>query len=46
MPPDMQVPFSFQIFELFKIQDGKIMRIEALVNPAPYGMSGGWSPGR
>ncbi len=42
VPPDMQVPFSFEIAELFKIQDGKIMRIEALVIPAPYGMTSGW----
>ncbi len=40
--PGMQVPFSFEIAELFKIQDGKIMRIEALVIPAPYGMTSGW----
>jgi len=43
VPPDMQVPFTFQIGELFKIQDGKIMRIEALVIPAPYGMKSGWA---
>ncbi len=46
VPPDMQVPFSFEIAELFKIQDGKIMRIEALVIPAPYGMTSGWPRGR
>jgi hypothetical protein len=45
VPPDMQVPFTFEIAELFKIQDGRIMRIEALVVPAPYGMSGGWALG-
>ena len=44
VPPDMQVPFTFEIGELFKIQDGRIMRIEALVIPAPYGMDSGWSP--
>ena len=43
VPPDMTVPFTFQIGELFKIQDGRIMRIEALVNPAPYGMDSGWA---
>ena len=42
VPPDMQVPFTFEIGELFKISDGKIMRIEALVIPAPYGMKSGW----
>ena len=42
VPPDMTVPYGFQIGELFKIQDGKIMRIEALVIPEPYGMKSGW----
>jgi hypothetical protein len=35
-------PYSFFIAELFKIVDGKINRIEALVTPVPYGMSTGW----
>ena len=35
-------PFSFQICELFKIRDGKILQIEALVAPVPYGMLTGW----
>ncbi|HKV05063.1 MAG TPA: hypothetical protein VJO53_08160 [Candidatus Acidoferrales bacterium] len=35
-------PWTWEIAELFKIQDGKIMRVEALVNPAPYGMKSGW----
>jgi len=35
-------PWTWEIAELFKIQDGKIMRIEALVNTAPYGMKSGW----
>jgi len=35
-------PWTWEIAEMFKIQDGKIMRIEALVNPAPYGMKAGW----
>jgi hypothetical protein len=42
VPADMQVPFTFQIAELFKIQDGKIRSIEALVIPAPHGMRAGW----
>lgn len=42
VPPNMQVPYTFQIGELFKISDGKIMRIEAVVIPAPYGMKSGW----
>ena len=35
-------PFSFLIGELFKIKDGKIHRIEALVLNVPYGMPSGW----
>jgi hypothetical protein len=35
-------PWTWQIAELFKIQGGKIMRIEALVNTGPYGMKSGW----
>ena len=35
-------PFSFQIGELFKIQDGRIKHIEALVFPVPYKMPTGW----
>ncbi|HXQ26860.1 MAG TPA: hypothetical protein VN822_10665 [Candidatus Acidoferrales bacterium] len=35
-------PWTWEIAELFKIQNGKIMRIEALVNTAPYGMKSGW----
>ena len=42
-PPNMQVPYAFQIGELFKIQDGRIVRIEALVLPVPFGMDPGWS---
>lgn len=42
VPPDMTVPFTFEIGELFKIRNGKILRIEALVIPAPYGMASGW----
>ncbi len=35
-------PWTWEIAELFKIQNGKIMRIEAIVNTAPYGMKSGW----
>lgn len=42
VPPNMQVPYTFEIGELFKISDGRIMRIEALVIPAPYRMKSGW----
>lgn len=35
-------PWTWEFAELFKIQDGKIMRIEAIVNSCPYGMKSGW----
>jgi hypothetical protein len=40
--PPFDQPFTFEIGELFKIVDGKINRIEALVFPVPYGMPLGW----
>ncbi|HUN25052.1 MAG TPA: hypothetical protein VMU67_02010 [Steroidobacteraceae bacterium] len=36
-------PWTWEIAELFKIRDGKIHRIEALLQRAPYGMRSGWS---
>jgi len=36
--PPFDQPYSFFIAELFKVVDGKINRIEALVTPVPYGM--------
>ena len=41
--PPFDQPFSFFIAEPFKIVDGKINRIEALVTPVPYGMPTGWA---
>ena len=35
-------PFSFLIFETFKIVDGKIRQIEATVFSVPYRMNPGW----
>jgi len=39
--PPFDQPYSFFIAELFKIVDGKINRIEALVTPVPC-MCTGW----
>jgi hypothetical protein len=36
-------PWTWQIGELFKVKDGKIQQIEALVMHAPYGMPDIWS---
>jgi hypothetical protein len=36
-------PWTWQIAELFKIEEGKIRRIEAILQRCPYGMNSGWS---
>jgi hypothetical protein len=35
-------PWTWEIGEMFKIQDGKIMRVEAVVDTGLYGMKSGW----
>jgi hypothetical protein len=35
-------PWTWEIAELFKVQNGKIMRVEAIVDSCPYGMKSGW----
>ncbi len=42
LPPPYDTPFTWMIGELFKIVDGKIHRIEAVLVPVPYGMPSGW----
>ena len=42
VPPPFDAPYAFEIFELFKIQDGRIMRVEAILNTVPYGSRSGW----
>jgi hypothetical protein len=36
-------PWSWQIAELFKVQNNQITRIEAILARSPYGMNSGWS---
>jgi hypothetical protein len=36
-------PWTWQLAELFKVQDGKIHKIEAILQRSPYGMNSGWS---
>ena len=36
-------PWTWEIAELFKIEHGKIHKIEALLQRSPYGMNSGWS---
>jgi hypothetical protein len=40
--PTFRQPFSFIIGEIFKIKDGKIRQIEAVLMAVPYGMESGW----
>ena len=42
VPPPFDAPFAFGLFELFKIRDGKIMRVEAVLNTVAYGSKSGW----
>ena len=36
-------PWTWEIAELFKVQGGRIHKIEALLQRSPYGMNSGWS---
>ena len=36
-------PWTWEIAELFKVEGGKIHKIEALLQRSPYGMNSGWS---
>ena len=36
-------PWTWQLAEMFRIEKGKIRRIEAILERAPYGMGSGWS---
>jgi hypothetical protein len=40
----LNINWTWQIAELFKIEKGKISRIEAIFHRCPYGMDSGWSP--
>jgi hypothetical protein len=40
--PMFRQPFSFYIAEVFKIVDGKIRQIEAVLTTVPYQMESGW----
>ncbi|NLA75241.1 MAG: hypothetical protein GX846_07215 [Deltaproteobacteria bacterium] len=37
------IHWTWQLAELFKIENGQIRRIEAIFHRAPYGMNSGWS---
>lgn len=40
--PTFRQPFSFYIAEVFKIEDGQIRQIEAVLATVPYQMESGW----
>jgi len=42
VPAMFRQPFSFYIAEIFKVVDGKIRQIEAVLTTAPYQMESGW----
>ncbi len=40
--PPFDTPYTFLIAELFKIRDGRIAQVEAVLLPTPYAMPSGW----
>ncbi len=42
VPASFRQPFSFEIAEIFKIMNGKIRQIEAVLTTVPFGMESGW----
>lgn len=38
-----RINWTWQLAELFKIENGQIRRIEAIFHRAPFGMGSGWS---
>jgi len=42
VPAMFRHPFTFEVAELFRIENGRIRQIEGIVFEAPYGMSTGW----
>lgn len=42
VPPPFDAPYTFLIAELFKIRDGRIAQVEAVLLPTPYAMPSGW----
>ncbi|HLF12992.1 MAG TPA: hypothetical protein VJA26_17460 [Gammaproteobacteria bacterium] len=42
LPMTSTGPYSVMLAQLYKVQDGKIVHIEAVSRPVPYGMRAGW----
>jgi hypothetical protein len=36
-------PWTWEIAEMFKVENGKLRQIEAILQRSPYGMTSGWS---
>jgi hypothetical protein len=36
-------PWTWELAEMFKVENGKLRQIEAVLDRAPYGMTSGWS---
>jgi hypothetical protein len=36
-------PWTWELAEMFKVENGKLRQIEAVMDRAPYGMTSGWS---
>ncbi|HKV04247.1 MAG TPA: hypothetical protein VJO53_03950 [Candidatus Acidoferrales bacterium] len=43
-PSTLRHPLTFEIGELFKIENGKIHAIQAALTQEPYGITSGWRP--
>jgi hypothetical protein len=43
IPIGVKRPWTWEIAEIFKIENGLIRQIEALYQETPYGMGSGWS---
>ena len=43
IPIGVTRPWTWEIAELFKVENGLLRQIEAVVREAPYGMNSGWS---
>ncbi len=44
-PATLRHPFTWEIGELFKVENGKIRQIQAVLTEEPYGIRSGWGPG-
>jgi hypothetical protein len=43
VPNGLQAPFTWEIAEAFRIEQGKIKVVEAVINNVPYGSKAGWN---